>query len=656
MCTSISPPCPAPSSFAPGRGGSLRQRRNALTHALCAALPGPLSLASMDSLKFPQPRSRAIVHHARFQQPTPSQADHSTEAAAAASSPHVARHKREIWQRTIDEHALNQSVDVIIPTIHTGNSAATTSGAFDPLRYFAVPAAVAAASSSSRPTPSLSGLFSCTATVPWRVLLSDAFLVRYIHSGRLWAFSLRPAADHANTVQITPPGLLRLSLDTDSFEALGIDAPAAHSEFAVLSTGNIASKPNVRERVVTIDLAEHARAIQLHQSKAAATATATSAPGPSKVDKRLERLRWALSRTPPVELMMLYLDAAGSCASIDFGVGSESGVSDFRRVECGATLESFGGEHATGFVVPNLTSLSSMLPPLPSEADASAAAPAAAAAGSTQDHKKQRTDAVSSAPSASAPVIAASVVPPPHVTSIAPAGFPSSRLSGLNAQDLASDLSNYLGLLALGPRIAGELLADPNNNLRRTGPSNIFQQNPLCPYLTFDHGATDASSVTKIEDEEEDFLSLSKSADKKRKRKGAEGASGAAGAASVSSVVTASPASAQVLTYSGGLIPPSFIQHLLARCRTLLASQSSTGGGGGSRIPWLALSVRGFDSAIVSWRDKQHQVWGAGAAAGGSGGGGENHYTIVIMPESATRSHEQQYLITMMLGELDRTH
>jgi len=90
----------------------------------------------------------------------------------------------------------------------------------------------------------------------------------------------------------------------------------------------------------------------------------------------------------------------------------------------------------------------------------------------------------------------------------------------------------------------------------------------------------------------------------------------------------------------------------VTRARQLLASPFGVG------VPFVSVSVRGFDDAVTSWRDKEHQVWMGGCGA--QPGGGENHYTIIVMPEGkgeddAARA-QQQYVVLMQLGEMDRTH
>jgi hypothetical protein len=155
----------------------------------------------------------------------------------------------------------------------------------------------------------------------------------------------------------------------------------------------------------------------------------------------------------------------------------------------------------------------------------------------------------------------------------------------------------------------------------------------------------------EAQEQEEDIISLTAAPTSKKKSKVPlkRKRSTSSEDASSSDTELAAVSSAHSLTWSG-LLAPSFISSLYARARALLASDAS--------IPFVALTVFGFDEAITSWRDKQHQVWMGGAGGGGSeaSGGGENHYTIILLPEAEQQRHQQQYVICTMLGELDRTH
>jgi hypothetical protein len=166
-------------------------------------------------------------------------------------------------------------------------------------------------------------------------------------------------------------------------------------------------------------------------------------------------------------------------------------------------------------------------------------------------------------------------------------------------------------------------------------------QTPLCPYLNFYSDAPEADASTAATTEADDgnisLAPAAKRAKTERKRK-AESESALSGSAA---------ASGHSLTWSG-LLSPSFLSSLLVRSRALLASTPS--------VPFVALTVFGFDDAITSWREKQHQVWMGGSGPTEERGGGENHYTLIIMPESQTDRDTQQYVCIMMLGELDQTH
>lgn len=147
-----------------------------------------------------------------------------------------------------------------------------------------------------------------------------------------------------------------------------------------------------------------------------------------------------------------------------------------------------------------------------------------------------------------------------------------------------------------------------------------------------------------MSDEEEDIISLAPKKKAKRKR-----------AATIDESANSDPAAATVISaYSvtwTGMLAPSFLLGVVSRARALLASDAS--------IPFVALTVFGCDESITSWRDKQHQVWMAGAGSGGMGestGGGENHYTVLLLPENDHQRRAQQYVLCTMLGELDRTH
>jgi hypothetical protein len=665
---------------------------------------------NMESLKWNVPQGRCIVHHARFVHELPSAAATAAGAAssAAAAAPSAAkpascqptaRHRQEVWRRTIEEHAINERVEIVVPRVPrgTGIAASASSGGLDPF------------DAASFFSTGISAPFFQRVTLPLTALLSGDFLRRYVLQGRLYGLSVRAAADRACAVQLSPPGHMLLRLDTDAFELLGLESvgPAsAHSSFKVCSSGGpaqVASKPNVRERVVTVDLRQHARNIVLHTEKdktaanaaAAATIVVDSAIGSSadaktsaasKVDKRLERLRWCLSpeRIGLAELVLVYVNDDGVQEEIQFTSGGNDAAVSVTRVDIKPTERRLGlaavkpGEDAADaavVAVPSLRDFAKLLPPREVASTVRSSA-SDSSASSAPASKKARVD--HSVPAAPQPS-------PSSAEPFCPSVFPDLPSSGMSSRQAWSDLSTWLGLVSLGS-LGTALLADPNN----ARGSNVFQTTPLCPALTFVHddalAAAASSATTAAEskgaealastmDDGADMVPLASSSSSKaeaRKRKRA--ASGAAQPSGPTSVTLPSPAGVHVLRYSsgvGGLLSPSFVHALVLRCRALLQRE-------GSKVPFVALTVHGAHSAITSWRDKEHQVWmagsgsaavgtsgssgsGVGGSSGGRAGGGENCYTLVIMHDEENSmdeqsSRQQHVAVMMMLGELDRTH
>jgi hypothetical protein len=236
----------------------------------------------------------------------------------------------------------------------------------------------------------------------------------------VFALSAATPIDHCNVVQLTPPGLLRLYVDTDSFEALGVDAPAAHSEFAACSERG--AKSTVRERVLTIDLVSHAKQVALHTSTGADDEAGKNKRG----DKRLDRLRWALGRCGEVRMRMLVLDAAGQCLPLDGLPGASIQV-----VPISPTAFRFGSSKVVR--VPRVTDLPKLLPDL-SVADQVARA--------KREAKRTKKDPKVDGSEENKDATEESARPASTSTSFFPL-----LADGTSAQDVWTDMMTYLGLV-----------------------------------------------------------------------------------------------------------------------------------------------------------------------------------------------------------------
>ncbi len=97
------------------------------------------------------------------------------------------------------------------------------------------PTTASSASSSPAATAtaldSVSKSFYYRATASFAVLLSPAFLNAYVRTGSLHALTLGTAIDHAPlNASIGPDGVLRLAVDTDTYERLGLVGTASNLE------------------------------------------------------------------------------------------------------------------------------------------------------------------------------------------------------------------------------------------------------------------------------------------------------------------------------------------------------------------------------------------------------------------------------------------
>jgi len=641
----------------------------------------------MDGLHHPKSASRIIVHHARFIHPiTPAPSSEALDGAGNVTirsipSQTASRRSKEVWQRTIDEHPMNQSVDIFLPTVSPTLPVALA----DPISSF---------------ISFVSPLFFYSGTLPFSVLLSDDFLARYIARGDCLMRTIRTPIDHCCAAQLTGT-LLRLYLDTAAFEELGLEAEHAHSEFDVCSqTG--AAKPKIRERCVSIDLKEFAtRALKVkemeekqangqHVSKDNTKDDSTTAISIPPTSKRLQRLRWCLSRVAGPSVHIMYVNEHGTCDAINLPPTSGAQLERVYIKPVAQRLDAKPGnggeERSSAHVpIPDLSELSKLISPsqptLPSSiAPNDEVAEVEDAKPSRSKQQKRSHPATAASASGSATAASSSSVTPVAPLPTPAASVPTNHFpylsDGTRCDHVIGDLLTYFGLLRCG--LGGSGLIGSTNNLNGTqSQSHSFMSQPLCPYLQFlqtiteaDDDAHDGEGESQAEEcmdqgedvagEDDGIISLAAYSSQPKRHRATGGKKRRRDiSASPASSSSSRPFSSMSTVCWRGLLPSSFLCQLLLAARSLLATDP--------RLPFIAMHVTGFDDNITSWRGKQHQIWMGGA--GSEAGGGENHYTIILLRDSedATHdaksmqrpfatSHSQQYIICLQLGDLDRTH
>ena len=415
----------------------------------------------MDTFKFPPPRGKIIIHHARFNekdkntQTPPAVATPTPSPSSSSSSSRPA----DLLMRSIFDHPINKKMELFIPTVHRSNSsAATTSASTQPTEM--VQQFVKSLPSSS-PSP-----FYYDVTLPLTSLLSEAFLVDYLLPHTVYGLSIGTPIDHANVLLLTH-GQLRLYVDTDTYESLGIDSPHAHSSFKVCSDRG--EKTATRERLITIDLMEFARKLQLRKKQTPPSTTASTASqtdgtkSSSSLDRRLERLRWALGRCAPVEMRLAILNSAGECVPLS----SEITYHKLERKELRYTIHSFiqspstgddeSGNSSTDFRLPDSSEWSTLLPPFDiveqiesikrqaKKRKKSTTTSSTTSLGPSSPSPSSVPSSVSS--NAASPSVTLSIEHVSSSTSTGGSVFPSLASSRISAQDIWNDVVTYLGLV-----------------------------------------------------------------------------------------------------------------------------------------------------------------------------------------------------------------
>jgi hypothetical protein len=228
----------------------------------------------MHSFKFIADKHKIVAHRGSCISAAASTASPSSSTASAVGASSALTTKLDkVITKLIDRHVLVHQIELIIPT---------------------------AASSAPPPPPRLlrSRPFFSHVHASLTSFLSSAFLLSVLASGSLTAVSLSTPLHHCNSFTLAN-STITLTLDTDSYQQLGLTASSPHSS-------SVSSF-----RTVSIPIS-----------------TAQWYAG----NKQYDRVMQCLSRTQPLHLLVQKLSAGGDCEEVDWDKGGRD-ITLVRRIE-----------------------------------------------------------------------------------------------------------------------------------------------------------------------------------------------------------------------------------------------------------------------------------------------------------------------------------